>query len=122
LPKATLPIGKAVTGGLHPTRQVDYATQPEKPGGSVAHGGLFQLVVAQAGTYRIGISSGAWIDVLRDGKAVASTTHGQGPACSTLRKMVDFPLQPGRYVVQVSGNGGEKIGVMVMRKPAKSAA
>jgi hypothetical protein len=117
LSKAELTVGKAANVALPSTADVKYATQPEKPGGSVSHGGMLAFRIAEAGTYRIGLSSGAWIDVLKDGKAIESTAHGHGPDCSTIHKVVDFPLTPGRYVLQISANADAQIGVMVARRP-----
>jgi hypothetical protein len=114
---AALTPGKAVTANLHHTREVQYITQPEKPGGSVAYGGLLQLNVKDAGNYQINLSSAAWIDLLKDGAAVMSGAHAPGPACSGIRKTVQFPLQPGRFVIQLSANGDPTIGVMVSRVP-----
>jgi hypothetical protein len=109
--------GKAVTANLRHTREVQYVTQPEKPGGSVAYGGLLQLNVKDAGTYQVNLSSAAWIDLLKDGAAVMSGAHAPGPACSGIRKTVQFPLQPGHYVIQLSANGDPTIAVMVSRVP-----
>lgn len=117
LDMARLTPGRAATAKLHPTRQVAYTTQPEKPGGSVASGGMLALDIVEAGTYRVGVSSGAWLDLMDGGKAVVSTAHGEGPACTTLRKMVDFPLHPGRYVVQISANAEPTIGILVIKSP-----
>src|SRR5262249_35088037 len=89
LGKATLVPGQAVTATLPPTREVTYVAQPEKPGGSVAYGGLLRIRVAKPGAYRVVQNSRAWIDVLKDGKAVTSTAHGPGPACTTARKTVE---------------------------------
>ena len=114
---AVLMPGKTVTASLRHTREVKYVTQPEKPGGSVAYGGLLQLNVKDAGTYQVNLSSGAWIDVLKDGAAVMSGAHAPGPACSGIRKTVQFPLQPGRYVIQLSANGDPTIAVLVSRVP-----
>jgi len=117
LDAAMLIPGKAVDAALARTPEVRYVTRPEKPGGSVSHGGLFAFDVTQAGTYRVALGAGAWIDVLDGGKAVVSTSHGHGPDCSGIRKMVDFPLQPGRYVLQIGGNGTPDLSVMVARLP-----
>jgi len=114
---ARLAIGGAVDAALLPTGDVHYVTRPEKPGGSVSYGGLFAFDVTGAGTYRVALGSGAWVDVLRDGKPVASSAHGHGPACSTVRKMVDFPLKPGRYVLQVAANGEATLPILVTRAP-----
>lgn len=117
LDAAMLTPGKAVTVALHSTRDVQYVTQPEKPGGSVAHGGVLAISIAEAGTYQVSLSSGAWIDVLKDGAATMSSAHAPGPACSGIRKTVQFPMQPGRYVIQVSANADPAIDVMVSRVP-----
>ena len=117
LPKATLVIGKAANATLHPTREVAYATQPEKPGGSVAKGGMFDLKIDKAGTYNVSLGAGPWIDLLQAGKPLESTAHGHGPDCSSIRKMVAFNLQPGSYVVQLSANADPTIAIMVTRQP-----
>ena len=109
--------GRAVTAALAPTPQVTYPLRPEKPGGAVSHGGLLALQIDAAGTYRIALGSPAWIDLVRDGQPVISTAHGHGPDCTGIRKMVDFPLQPGRYLLQVSASGAPAVEVLVVRLP-----
>lgn len=117
LDTAMLAIGKGVDLSLQPTPSVRYAVRPENPGGSVSHGGLVGFAVDRAGTYRVAIGSAAWIDVVRAGTAAVSVAHGRGPACSGIRKMVDFALEPGRYVLQIAGNGGPSLPVMIARLP-----
>lgn len=112
-----LAVGQAARVTLLPTPQVHYPLRPEKPGGSVSYGGLIGVAVSQPGTYRVALSSGAWIDLVRDGKAVTSTAHGPGPACTGVRKMVDFPLTPGRYTLQIGANGEARMAVLVARLP-----
>jgi hypothetical protein len=117
LSKATLAVGQGIDAALRPTGEVRYVLRPEKPGGSVSHGGLFGFAIAEPGTYRVAIGSGAWIDVLKDGKAVTSSAHGHGPACTGIRKMVDFPLAPGRYVLQIAANGEPTLPLLLTRLP-----
>jgi hypothetical protein len=117
LGKAELAIGRAVNATLLHTPDVSYPSQPEKPGGSVSYGGLLGFSVKEAGNYRVGLSTGAWIDVVEDKNSAQSTGHSRGPACSTLRKIVDFSLQPGRYILQVSANADPTVTVMVWRRP-----
>ncbi len=117
LAQAALTIDHGANVTLHPTREVSYVTQPDKPGGSVASGGLLAVSIATAGTYQVNLGSGAWIDLLQNGKAVLSTAHAPGPACTGIRKTVQFPLQPGRYVLQLSANADPTIHVMVSRVP-----
>ena len=114
---AALEPGSAVDAALHSTSGVRYITRPEKPGGSVSYGGLFQFTVRQTGTYRVMLGSAAWIDVLKGKSALASTAHGHGPECSGIRKMVDFPLTPGRYTLQIAANGEQTLPLMIARLP-----
>lgn len=117
LKDATLALGTAVDATLVPTPSIDFPVDPSKPGGSVSQGGLFAFDIAQAGKYRVALSSGAWIDVIA-GKTVAeSIAHGRGPDCTGVRKMVDYALQPGRHMLQVSANGGPALTVLVTRLP-----
>lgn len=115
---AMLTLGQAVDLSLRPTPDVSYALRPERPGGSVSHGGMAQIRVEKAGTYRVAISSAAWLDVLGDSKSLTSIAHGHGPDCSGIRKMVDFRLEAGSYVLQIVGNGAPTVRVLVASVPA----
>lgn len=117
LRSATLVVGSAANAALKPTSEVRYLSRPEKPGGSVSYGGLFAFTVDRAGLYRVALGSGAWVDVLKGRAAVASSAHGHGPDCSGIRKMVDFPLTPGRYTLQIAANGEPELPLMVARLP-----
>lgn len=112
-----LPPGKAVALALFPTPKVAYPVRPAKPGGSVSFGGLASFTVAQAGTWRVALGSGAWVDVVKDGTAMPSIAHGHGPDCSGIRKMVDYSLTPGHYVLQVAANGADSLPLLVTRLP-----
>src|SRR5262245_28056701 len=48
---AALTINHGATVALHPTKEISFITQPDKPGGSVAHGGLLDIAIDKAGTY-----------------------------------------------------------------------
>jgi hypothetical protein len=117
LPKAVLVPGKAITAHLMPTRQVTFVVPPEKPGGSASKGGMFEVRIDTAGVYRFASGSGAWVDVLKDGKILESVDHMGGPACTGIRKMVDFPLEPGRYVLQISANADDALPFLVLPQP-----
>ncbi|MBS0473881.1 MAG: hypothetical protein JSR28_01880 [Proteobacteria bacterium] len=115
--RARLPVGQAARLTLLQTPEVRYPRRPEKPGGSVSHGGLVRIDVAQAGTYRVALGSAAWVDLVRGGKAAVSINHGHGPDCTGIRKMVDYKLQRGRYSLQVAANGEPAVTVLVARLP-----
>jgi hypothetical protein len=112
LEPARLTLEQAATVTLHPGNDVRFVIAPEKPGAAGSFGGMLAVDVREAGTYQIALSAGAWIDVLKDGTAIASSGHDHGAGC----KMVSFSLQPGRHVIQLSGNKEETIGVVVSRK------
>jgi hypothetical protein len=112
-----LAVGQAADAALLPTPQLHYPASPEKPGGQDSFGGLIAVDIAQPGTYRVALGSSAWIDLVRDGKAVTSTAHGHGPPCSGVRKIVDFPLTPGRYTLALAANPGNQTRVLVAHLP-----
>lgn len=108
--------GQAMLVALHPAKEVNYPTAPEKPSDAAAQGGLVAVTIPEAGTWHIGLSSGAWIDVLQNGMAVASIAHDHASSCSGLRKVVDFRLTPGRAVIQISTSIDPSLIVLVSRK------
>jgi hypothetical protein len=112
---AVLVPGTAVDLALAGTPGVAYVVRPSHPGGSVSHGGMLRFTIASAGTYRVAIGSGAWLDVVANGTSLESVAHGHGPNCSGIRKMVDFALQPGGYVLQIAGNGTATLPVLIAK-------
>jgi hypothetical protein len=115
LGKAVLAPGIAVDLALAATPAMTYVIRPSHPGGSVSHGGMLRFTVDSAGTYRVAIGSGAWVDVVANKTSLESVAHGHGPNCSGIRKMVDFALQPGTYVLQVAGNGTATLPVLIAK-------
>jgi hypothetical protein len=114
---AMLTPGKGADVALLSTPDITYPVRPGHPGGSVSYGGLLGFTIAQAGTYRVAIGSGSWLEVVRDGQLLTSTAHSPGPACTGVRKMVDFALTPGNYLLEISGNGTPKLPVLVTLLP-----
>ncbi|WP_375404125.1 homogentisate 1,2-dioxygenase [uncultured Sphingomonas sp.] len=110
---ATLAIGKAAQLRLAPASTLRFAVQPEKPSAPDTHGGIAAFTVTRPGTYRIALGAGMWIDLVRDGRAVPSTTHRHGPPCSGIRKTVDFRLTPGRHLLQISGGREPTVTAMI---------
>jgi hypothetical protein len=109
----TLTVGRGARAALIANDAVRYARQPDKPGAAGNFGGLFAVTVIRAGRYRIALGGGAWIDVVQGDRALASVAHDHGPACSPIRKMVDFDLAPGRYLLQIAGSTARELPVMV---------
>lgn len=115
--KALIPVGWRALTTLLPVGQVNYAVPPAKAPQAGTNGGLLGFVIAKQGRYRVALGTGAWVDVVRDGKSLSSVAHNHGPACSGIRKMVDFDLAPGRYLLQIAGSDALATGVMVSPTP-----
>jgi hypothetical protein len=112
--QASLTIGKAAQLRLSPTPTIRFPVRPDRPAAPNTHGGIASFTVAHPGTYRVALGSGMWIDVVQEGRAIASTTHAHGPACSGIRKIVDFRLKTGRHLLQISGGKEPNVTVLVV--------
>jgi hypothetical protein len=110
-------IGHGVDLALHPTAELQYAMSPAKADEPTEYGGLLQVDIKDAGTYRVALGAGAWIDLLAGTASIASIAHARGPECSDIRKMVDFQLTPGHYILQISAGRAPVIPLMIARLP-----
>ncbi|MFY7837681.1 MAG: hypothetical protein ACOVQ0_15510 [Novosphingobium sp.] len=81
--------------------------------GQGKYSGSAAISVTQPGTYEVALGNPAWIDVAKDGVVLTSINHGHGPACSGIRKIVGFALQPGTYEVRLSRSDRDAVQVMV---------
>ena len=116
--KSALSLGQSADLNLIPEGAMHFAASPGRAVDAQSFAGLASLRVDKAGTYRVALDSPAWIDVVAGGKALESVNHSHGPECSGIGKMVDFALQPGRYLVQLTGSVPQKVRVMVTLVPA----
>lgn len=114
--KGPIAIGQGTGLMLDPADKVTFAVTPDRAPKPDSFGGVYQFNVTTAGTYRIALAAGAWIDVVRDGKSLASVAHTEGPACSGIRKIVDFTLTPGRYTLQLSSAMKAPMRVLIIPK------
>lgn len=108
-----LALGRSASVTLVAAPMLQFAARTPRVAGATGYGGLFTFTAAQAGRYRVALGSGAWIDVVAAGTALASVAHAKGPACSGIVKMVDFDLKPGTYVLQIANNRTASVPVMV---------
>ncbi len=102
-PVAMLVPGRAASVTLAPSRDVAFVATPTRTPAPVSYGGMMQLNVPVAGTYRVAIGAPAWIDMVSGGQVVASVAHDHGPACSGIVKTVDFALSAGPATIEFSG-------------------
>lgn len=96
------PLGPARTAlPLHKFESLRYGIASERKPDVYKFGGMIPIDVKKPGRLIVALDAGAWIDLVRDGAVVKSVTHGHGPACSGIRKMVEFDVTQGRYQLQI---------------------
>ncbi|MBN2768717.1 MAG: hypothetical protein JXQ68_06400 [Campylobacterales bacterium] len=115
LPHASLTLNSASYIGLHNTPKVHYVTTPTNEGGTVSYGGMFQIQIKESGIYRIALGNPSWVDMIKDGKAAKSIAHQGGPQGSGIRKMLDYPLESGVYILQLSAGADSTTAVMITK-------
>ena len=119
--KASLPNGGALaydvpmTLELQPLSAAGLPKAPERaPKSPSAFAGHFTLAApAQAGKYRVTISSEGWVDVLDGGAYLHPTAFTGAMGCEGARKSVKFDLPARPLALQFSGVPGDQISVIV---------
>ena len=101
---ASISLGKMVKLSLRPSNITNFITPPGRKPAAESYSGLIKLNIKHSGAYRIASNMPLWIDVIKNDNVVAASGHQHGPACSGIRKMVDFQLGEGVYFLQLSGN------------------
>lgn len=99
---------------LHKFESLRYAIAPEREPDVYKFGGMVPIDVKKGGRLTVALDTAAWIDLVRDGAVVKSATHGHGPACSGIRKMVEFEVTPGRYLLQIVNAPTDRIHAMAV--------
>jgi len=116
LSSANLIVGQTALISLLPDTEVAYPHTPGKRGSSASHAGLFQVRITEPGTYRVALGAGGWIDIVTHGHAMVATGHSHGPEGSTgIRKIIDYNLKPGRYIVQIAANEEPRTTILIVR-------
>ncbi len=81
---------------LQPQEKVKFAVPPTKRMlADGAFGGMLKLKVGAAGAYRIAIDAGFWLDVVHEGKPLASVDFNGSAECTGPRKIVVYELPAG---------------------------
>ncbi|HEY1735304.1 MAG TPA: hypothetical protein VGG12_01530 [Methylovirgula sp.] len=107
-------VAAAVTVTLAPLAQAKLPTPPSRaPKYPDSYAGFLNAPAPEAGTYRITIAQGAWIDVIQDGQTLKSAGFTGAKGCDGLAKSVKFDLAPSPYVIEVSGTSAHAIALVV---------
>ena len=112
---AILEVGKASYIGLNNTPKMKYVLRPMNEGGSVSYGGIFEVQIKESGTYRVALGNASWIDMVKDATAAKSIAHNEGAQNSGIRKMVDYNLEVGTYVLQLSAGADSTTAILVTK-------
>jgi hypothetical protein len=100
---------------LKPNASVAYVLPPERqPKLPDSSGGVVSAPVSKAGPYQVTTNAEAWLDVIQNGKPVASTAHSGRRDCADIRKSVRFDLEPGTVTIQLSGVDSKLIKLAVL--------
>ena len=85
-----------------------------------AFAGLVHMQVPTAGSYRVSLDQGFWIDVVGHQKLIESTDFTGSHSCDGPRKIVLFNLPAGQdLVLQLSGAAKDRVRVTLTPAPAK---
>ena len=107
--------GTAVQIDLRPIAELQAAVPPHQArDGGATTGGRLELEIATAGSYEVLVDHSAWIDLVQGGATLRSTARAQALPCTTVHKIVDFSLSPGRYVIQLSGTTAASARLLVV--------
>ncbi|MFA6112361.1 MAG: homogentisate 1,2-dioxygenase [Sphingomonas sp.] len=117
LARALVKIGNRTDLALAPTADVSFATTPNKAPAPDTHSGMAIFTIGTGGTYRVALGTSAWINVVHDGKFLSSTAHTHKLGCAGVRKLIDFALTPGNYVLQIEGGRDAVAGLLIARLP-----
>ncbi|HYM26543.1 MAG TPA: hypothetical protein VET66_00205 [Steroidobacteraceae bacterium] len=103
---------------LAPNEQVQLPAPNRKAhGAGTGFAGLVRLQVSQAGSYRISVGSQMWVDLASGSMLIGSSDFAGQHGCDAPHKIVQYDLQPGTFVLQLSGGSGDHVRVAVTRVP-----
>jgi hypothetical protein len=105
---------------LTPQTQVTFALPPGKTMlTDGAYAGLATFRVATPGAYRVAVDVPFWIDVVADGRLVATKDFQGQHGCDAPHKIVEYELAAGQpLVLQVSGSTNAVVRLTVTASPA----
>ncbi len=109
------PIPWATAVALVPFADAKLPVAPERmPKSPETFAGFIQVIApARLGTYKITLSSEAWIDVVQDGQAVKSGAFSGATGCEGIRKSVKFELAAAPFIIEISGVTARTIAIVV---------
>lgn len=113
----TFPIPFATIVALVPFADAKLPAPPERaPKSPDTFAGFFDAKApAQAGSYKITLSTEGWIDVAQSDQTVKSTAFSGALGCEGIRKSVKFDLAAAPFTVELSGVKADEIKVVISK-------
>jgi hypothetical protein len=104
---------------LAPREQVHLAAAPARKnhGAETGFAGLVRLHISAPGSYRVSIAAQAWIDVVGDNMLIGSSDFAAAHGCDAPHKIVQYDLQPGTFLLQLTGATSQHVRVVLTRPP-----
>ncbi len=104
----------AVNVTLAPFAKAQLPSPPSRaPKYPDSYAGFLNAPAPQAGTYRITLAQGAWIDVIQDGQTLKSAGFTGAKGCDGLAKSVKFDLAASPYIIELSGTSAHVVALVV---------
>jgi hypothetical protein len=114
-----LSVGRLYDLSLGPQAQVHYSPAPgKKSAADGAYGGIARVHIGEAGLYRVSLDVPVWVDLVDDGKLVATDDYTGQQGCSAPHKVVQFDLRSADLLLQFSGAAGTHVHLTITRAPA----
>lgn len=100
---------------LIPGGEAAFPVPPEKPPGPLTASGYMSFTAPETpGVFQVSLSGKAWIDIIQNGKPVASLAHTMDASCPSIRKSVRFDLVAAPVTLQISGSDATSIVFTIM--------
>lgn len=99
----TLTSSETANLPMPPTRK------PKEDAGKLFAGVVTFDNMPKAGTYQVSLSGPGWIDVVQEGKVLASGEHTSAADCDGIRKIVRFDIAEGPFAIMLSNVPSETI-------------
>jgi len=86
-------------------------------GAGTGFSGLVRLEIPAAGSYRVSVGSQMWVDLVSGSMLIGPSDFAGQHGCDAPHKIVQFDLQPGTFILQMSGAASDHVRVTVTRAP-----
>jgi hypothetical protein len=104
----------AVKVTLAPVAEAKLPQEPTRKPKDGTFAGFVRLAAPpKAGTYKVTLSRGGWIDAFQEGREVKSGAFSGATGCEGVRKSVKFDLSAAPLVLVVTGAPDQEIAIVV---------